>query len=146
MNTELLDGNKGHQGETHHPTHRFRRLFLGCQWAPVNGMERMCQCHGSDQTPTLLLETMIFSHYTNITATLSSCVTLLLNLVIQMWKINLKYPDGSYPTRCYSDCENTTNRRYTFLFRLHRLGRTSLFLPYFFVMFPYPYCAFLTFH
>ena len=26
--TELLDGNKGHQEETHHPTHRFRRLFL----------------------------------------------------------------------------------------------------------------------
>ena len=28
INTELLDGNKGHQEETHHPTHRFRRLFL----------------------------------------------------------------------------------------------------------------------
>ena len=27
INTEL-DGNKGHQEETHHPTHRFRRLFL----------------------------------------------------------------------------------------------------------------------
>ena len=27
-NTELLDGNKGHQEETHHPTHRFRRLFF----------------------------------------------------------------------------------------------------------------------
>ena len=26
--TELLDGNKGHQEETHHPTHRFRRLFF----------------------------------------------------------------------------------------------------------------------
>ena len=26
--TELLDGIKGHQEETHHPTHRFRRLFL----------------------------------------------------------------------------------------------------------------------
>ena len=28
INSELLDGNKGHQEETHHPTHRFRRLFL----------------------------------------------------------------------------------------------------------------------
>ena len=28
INTELLDGNKGHQEETHNPTHRFRRLFL----------------------------------------------------------------------------------------------------------------------
>ena len=28
INTELLDGNKGHEEETHHPTHRFRRLFL----------------------------------------------------------------------------------------------------------------------
>ena len=28
INTEPLDGNKGHQEETHHPTHRFRRLFL----------------------------------------------------------------------------------------------------------------------
>ena len=26
--TELLDRNKGHQEETHHPTHRFRHLFL----------------------------------------------------------------------------------------------------------------------
>ena len=26
--TELLDENKGHQDGTHHPTHRFRRLFL----------------------------------------------------------------------------------------------------------------------
>ena len=48
INTELLDGNQGHQEETHHPTHRFRYLF--------NGMERMCQRHGSDQTPTLLFE------------------------------------------------------------------------------------------
>ena len=28
INTELLDGNRGHQEEPHHPTHRFRRLFL----------------------------------------------------------------------------------------------------------------------
>ena len=28
INTELLDGNKGHQEETHHPTHRFQRLEL----------------------------------------------------------------------------------------------------------------------
>ena len=28
MYTELLDGNKGHQEETHHPAHRFWRLFL----------------------------------------------------------------------------------------------------------------------
>ena len=28
INTELLNGNQGHQEETHHPTHRFRRLFL----------------------------------------------------------------------------------------------------------------------
>ena len=28
INTELLDGNKGRQEETHRPTHRFRRLFL----------------------------------------------------------------------------------------------------------------------
>ena len=28
VNTELLDGNKGHQEETHYPTHRFRPLFL----------------------------------------------------------------------------------------------------------------------
>ena len=28
INTELLDGNQGHQKETHRPTHRLRRLFL----------------------------------------------------------------------------------------------------------------------
>ena len=28
INTELLDGNNGHQEETHHPTHRFRRLLF----------------------------------------------------------------------------------------------------------------------
>ena len=28
INTESLDGNQGHQEETHRPTHRFRRLFL----------------------------------------------------------------------------------------------------------------------
>ena len=28
INTELLDGNQCHQEETHHPTHRPRRLFL----------------------------------------------------------------------------------------------------------------------
>ena len=28
INTELLDGNQGHQEETHHPIHRFRRLLL----------------------------------------------------------------------------------------------------------------------
>ena len=28
INTELLDGNQGHQEETLRPTHRFRRLFL----------------------------------------------------------------------------------------------------------------------
>ena len=28
INTELLDGSIGHQEEAHHPTHRFRRLFL----------------------------------------------------------------------------------------------------------------------
>ena len=28
INTELLDGNKGHQEETHNPTYRCRRLFL----------------------------------------------------------------------------------------------------------------------
>ena len=27
INTELLDGNKGHQEETHHPNQRFRRQF-----------------------------------------------------------------------------------------------------------------------
>ena len=37
MNTELLDGNKGHQEETHQATDMFRDLFL-------------------DQTPTLLFE------------------------------------------------------------------------------------------
>ena len=28
INTDLLDGNKGHQEETHHPSHMFRRLLL----------------------------------------------------------------------------------------------------------------------
>ena len=28
INTELLDGNQGHQEETHRPTHRFRLFFL----------------------------------------------------------------------------------------------------------------------
>ena len=28
INKDLLDGNQGHQEETHHPTHKFRRLFL----------------------------------------------------------------------------------------------------------------------
>ena len=46
INTQLLDGNKGHQEETHHPTHRL----------VVNRMERMSQRHGSDETPTLLFE------------------------------------------------------------------------------------------
>ena len=30
--TELVDGNQGHQEETHRPTHRFRRLFLDLLW------------------------------------------------------------------------------------------------------------------
>ena len=34
INTELLGGNKGHQEETHHPTHRFRRQW----WSSAYGV------------------------------------------------------------------------------------------------------------
>ena len=34
-----------------------------------------------------------------------------INLVTQIWKINLKYPGSSQPTRRHSDCETTTNRQ-----------------------------------
>ena len=37
INTELLDGNQGHQEEAHHPTHRFRRLFLDLLWMGWRG-------------------------------------------------------------------------------------------------------------
>ena len=37
INTELLDGNQGHQEETHRPTHRFRRLFLDLLWMGWRG-------------------------------------------------------------------------------------------------------------
>ena len=37
INTELLDGNQGHQEETHRPTHRFRRLFLDLFWMGWRG-------------------------------------------------------------------------------------------------------------
>ena len=53
---------------------------------------------------------MIVSQNINLIVTLISCVTLLLNLVTQIWKINLKYTGSSQPTRRHSDCENTTNR------------------------------------
>ena len=57
INTELLDGNQGHQEETHRPTHRFQRLFLdllsmgwrGCASAmgaiklPPSSPKIMCQ-------------------------------------------------------------------------------------------------------
>ena len=32
INTALLEGNQCHQEEAHHPTHRFRRLFLDLLW------------------------------------------------------------------------------------------------------------------
>ena len=54
---------------------------------------------------------MVVSHNINLTVTLIACVTLLLNLVIQIWKINLKYPGSSQPTRRHSNCETTTNRQ-----------------------------------
>ena len=37
INTELLDGNQGHQEEIHRPTHRFRRLFLDLLWMGWRG-------------------------------------------------------------------------------------------------------------
>ena len=37
INTELLDGNQGHQEETHHPTCTFRRLFLDLLWMGWRG-------------------------------------------------------------------------------------------------------------
>ena len=49
INTALLDGNKGHQEETHHPTKTFRRLLLDL----LSMGRRGC---ASDQTPTFLFE------------------------------------------------------------------------------------------
>ena len=54
ISSQLLDGNKGHQDETHHPTHR--QVSAPVPRPVVNGMERLCQRHGSDQTPTLPFE------------------------------------------------------------------------------------------
>ena len=65
---------------------------------------------------------MIVSHNINLIVTLSSCVTPLLNLVTQIWKINLKYPGSSQPIRRHSDCETTTNRQEEYHFRLPRLA------------------------
>ena len=52
INSELLDGNKGHQEEAHHPTHGFRRLFIdllsmgwrGCASA-MAAIKLPPQCH-----------------------------------------------------------------------------------------------------
>ena len=64
---------------------------------------------------------MIVSHNINLIVPLISCVTLLLNLVAQIWKINLKYPGSPQPTHRHSDCETTTtNRQKEYRFRLPR--------------------------
>ena len=64
---------------------------------------------------------MIVSHNVNLTVTLISCVTLLLNPVAQMWKVNLNYPGSSQPIHCHNDCETTTDRRNECPFRLTRI-------------------------
>ena len=69
---------------------------------------------------------MIVSHNINLIVALISCVTLLLNLVTTIWKINLKYPGSSQPTRRHSDCETTTNRQKEYRSRLPRLAEPSL--------------------
>ena len=51
INTELLGGNKGHQEETHHPTHRFRRLFLDLL---SMGWRGCASAMGAIKTPTFL--------------------------------------------------------------------------------------------
>ena len=53
INTELLDGNQGHQKQN---TWFNPQVSALVPRPVVNGMERMCQRHGSDQTPTLLFE------------------------------------------------------------------------------------------
>ena len=53
MNTEFLDGDKGHQEEIHHPN---PQVSAPVPRPVVNEMERMCPRHESDQTPTLLFE------------------------------------------------------------------------------------------
>ena len=63
---------------------------------------------------------IIVSHNINLIVPLISCVTLLLNLVAQIWKINLKYPGSPQPTHRHSDCETTTNRQKEYRFRLPR--------------------------
>ena len=63
---------------------------------------------------------MIVSHNINLIVPLISCVTLLLNLVAQIWKINLKYPGSPQPTYRHSDCETKTNRQKEYRFRLPR--------------------------
>ena len=52
--TELLDGNQSHQEETH--TSSNPQVSALVPRPVVNGIERMCQCHGSDQTPILMFE------------------------------------------------------------------------------------------
>ena len=61
INTELPDGNKGHQEDSHHPTHRFRRLFLdllsmgwrGCSSAMgANKLPPSCSSPMMEPTPT----------------------------------------------------------------------------------------------
>ena len=69
---------------------------------------------------------MIVSHNINLTVTLISIVTLLINLVIQIWKINLKYPGSSQPTHRHSNCETTRNGQKEYRFRLPRQFMTGL--------------------
>ena len=62
---ECTGQNQGRQEETHHLTHRFRRLFLD---PAFNGMEGMCQRHGSNQNshpPALVRKPLCnqFIHY-----------------------------------------------------------------------------------
>ena len=71
---------------------------------------------------------MVILHTINLTVTLISCVTLLLNLAIQIWKFNLKYPGSSQPTHRHSNCKTTTNRQKEYRFILMNSPNTNRIL------------------
>ena len=61
INIELLDGNQGHQEETHHSTHRFRRLFLdllSMRWRGCSSAMGAIKLPPSCSSPTLMCQSI----------------------------------------------------------------------------------------
>ena len=66
INTELLDGNQGHQEVTHHPTHRFRRLFLdmlSMGWRGCASAMRAIKLPPSCSSPKIMCQSIHMIYY-----------------------------------------------------------------------------------